>query len=1412
LTEELIAMRYHPSYLTSRRSGVVLLVVITLLTLFAVVGIAFVLFAQSEAIAARVSREVETVQRPDMDPEMLHAYFLSQLIYGTNNPASQMCFQSLAENLYGSAGNTIAYNGMGRPAGFTQVDFSNQAQSPFLKYSPNVPYTYPDLNNLYLAAVRASDGAVLIPSFYRTTAQGGAIKLRAQLPFQPEDGNCDVKNLPDSPGLFNPATGKFTPNDSVWIDLGFPVMKAPDGRMYKPLFAPLIQDLDNRVNVNASGNILGNIGGGYWGSSHQGWSPGEMLLDKIIGNNEAGNIFMGNQQQRNSAKGRYDPTLWNSFWAGGGWGGRSTEELAFQYAPGGHFYSSTNLDTWPNGFGQWSMPRAGSNFGFPWLSGAFTHGWYGRNDDVFNPCLYNYFDPRQNCYWLGSPPAQVSNDTWFRPSNLEALLRYGDRGSPALTSTLFMLCPQSLANPKTRRLLTTQSFDLCLPGVMPTILAAQQPPYQLAANGAAATPPAALTGQQLPAPQSQAAAQQPTPGSGEFGPNWGAVSSVGQFNNKLLNRINLNRSFVDYPMLNGQNGIDPNGYMTALQNRQAMCQEIFNVLCAVTGAGNPATATPGTPQYDALRWLAQLAVNLVDYVYYPGPQQANCAAAAPDDIATPFNWNPAQVSSINNGWVFGTVLPRLVVNEAYIQVDNTQADQMNKPQMATKYDINAWVELHNPFSADNGGSQVGGYRGIPTPMNGTARLYFPGANGAQGYAGYRLLIAQTVGDATQVDNRSTTMLQNNNVLGVPSNIMAVVDQYTADPKVQNVTLNGDALNQVVPNYQNGANPPLQACATGQNQGFYVLAPGTPQGAQQPAYFPGTSSMTNPFFGTLPVQEQAATTAGDPTLNLPNGGANTNSSMHYQFAPQTPANYTGNAFVQKLNHTIVLQRLACPYLPYQPNPQSNTSPFNPYVTVDGMLQVPIYDNVQIDGAGQHQPPQQQTRCSVGRNQPYAANFSQQVNQVPNPMGMGTVQNTFFGPNVQNSAGQTNAFAYSWLVHMNRPVINQMELLHVSGYKPHLLTQMFMTLPTNPNSGAPTPAGMFTHRAPWLQSNAMIYRALEFFEGGLRPQWTPIGGRFPGRINLNTVWDVDTFNALCSQMGINYFTQQGVTDVYNKMIASRTPNTVPGTTDNPFWSLAAPFGNPIYPNGNGVSNTLLRPDPNPAATYQMMGNVPKLLFETDPNANPAEMQNDPNTGQPTSHPYLNYELLTKIFGNSTVRSNVFAVWITVGFFEVTSTGALGNEIGRSENRHVRHRMFAVLDRTALTVALNPQAASPVPAVPLAPGPRPWFINALSPVTQAGQATITVPTLSGNYEEATWSIQQGTQLVVDSGANQEVVTVTGVNAVGLQFTANFQNPHPTGFAISNALLGNPGPQPVFDPRNPLYQGVVRYFSIIE
>ena len=99
----------------------------------------------------------------------------------------------------------------------------------------------------------------------------------------------------------------------------------------------------------------------------------------------------------------------------------------------------------------------------------------------------------------------------------------------------------------------------------------------------------------------------------------------------------------------------------------------------------------------------------------------------------------------------------------------------------------------------------------------------------------------------------------------------------------------------------------------------------------------------------------------------------------------------------------------------------------------------------------------------------------------------------------------------------------------------------------------------------------------------------------------------------------------------------------------------------------------------------------------------------------------------------------------------------------------------------------------------------MNSTAPAPQ----TVAVASLSGTYDGKPWSIQPGTQLVVDVGPNQELVTVTQVMGTN-QFQAVFSNTHPEGFLMNlNSLPGNPGPQPSYDPRQD--SDVVRYLSMI-
>ena len=74
----------------------------------------------------------------------------------------------------------------------------------------------------------------------------------------------------------------------------------------------------------------------------------------------------------------------------------------------------------------------------------------------------------------------------------------------------------------------------------------------------------------------------------------------------------------------------------------------------------------------------------------------------------------------------------------------------------------------------------------------------------------------------------------------------------------------------------------------------------------------------------------------------------------------------------------------------------------------------------------------------------------------------------------------------------------------------------------------------------------------------------------------------------------------------------------------------------------------------------------------------------------HPYYRTELIQKMSNLTTPRTHQFAVWLTVGFFEVAQSGdraqlvpdVIGPEIGASSGSIVRNRAFFVIDRSKAT----------------------------------------------------------------------------------------------------------------------------------
>jgi hypothetical protein len=836
----------------------------------------------------------------------------------------------------------------------------------------------------------------------------------------------------------------------------------------------------------------------------------------------------------------------------------------------------------------------------------------------------------------------------------------------------------------------------------------------------------------------------------------------------------------------------------AQADRQQFARDIFDYLRAVTGAPTPVLPVTSNA-FLTNRWLAQLAVNIVDFI-------------DEDDYSTPFNWFTDTAAKPNVPYfVYGTELPRLVLNEVYSQWANDPSDSQGN----ARFRVGVWLELLNtlysPPNTANPGNAPWPY-GTTVGYKDDGNVWLEVNNPANNthYPIYRVLLA----DATQATG-GTFVLDDT---GAPNDPKAVVN--TATP---------------------WSNAP---------QGRWKVLPANQQYAEG-----GTADQNIGFYTLGPTPAQFAAEHWVPT-----GGLTAT-------ADQLSYLYPINAIPQP---DVFLQRLLCPYL--QPN-SDPTSPFyNPYITVDYVKWDPRVNPARLqdgrlrinNGQLNQNYVQLANRVSFGRNQPYAGDVTQLVDQRPNPAAANQPRNTFFRHNgVENNNpnpttnGQTLRLPFDWLVHLDRQLLSPMELLFVSGYRPYELTQAFV----KDTSTTPTLATGIaqSHRAPWFYEDPVfgssrLHRFLELVAthsqaAGVRP-----GGRAPGKININTLWDIQVFRALCDAQPGNAFRDPTVNNnvpqpdtfvdqVFMRLMQQRTPNfPLPGQPDiaggdRPFGSLAVGLAagtDALTSTARGSGSTLLR------------GDVSATLFDRllDPylrdGAIPPPGTPLPPPG-PTAqrNPYQRYELLNKLFNNLTTRSNVFAVWLTVGFFEVAQDVngnyvgeqvrpvKLGAEVGKAEGRNVRHRLFAIVDRTNLQVwpTFDPISGTPTvqtrlkTANDVMPLNTPLQISSINPANVDatkqwnllvnGQISAAAPTVSGaniSNPDRSWAIQPGSVLTIDPDTdNEETVTVQGTAP---NLFATFTRPHGNGAIVISR--GNPGPWPRYDPRKDT--AVVPYFAVID
>src|SRR5262249_44488722 len=125
-----------------------------------------------------------------------------------------------------------------------------------------------------------------------------------------------------------------------------------------------------------------------------------------------------------------------------------------------------------------------------------------------------------------------------------------------------------------------------------------------------------------------------------------------------------------------------------------------------------------------------------------------------------------------------------------------------------------------------------------------------------------------------------------------------------------------------------------------------------------------------------------------------------------------------------------------------------------------------------------------RFSIGRRQPYSAFRTQWVQQAPQGAPNTAAQTTFFRHNgIEPTAAnqlnppQTlgrvpqgmNRHEFDVLFHADRQLVSPAELLHMSGFAPHLLTQQFV----QPVNGV-TQAHQHAASTAFLDQRSRLYR--------------------------------------------------------------------------------------------------------------------------------------------------------------------------------------------------------------------------------------------------------------------------------------------------------------------------------------------------
>jgi hypothetical protein len=207
---------------------------------------------------------------------------------------------------------------------------------------------------------------------------------------------------------------------------------------------------------------------------------------------------------------------------------------------------------------------------------------------------------------------------------------------------------------------------------------------------------------------------------------------------------------------------------------------------------------------------------------------------------------------------------------------------------------------------------------------------------------------------------------------------------------------------------------------------------------------------------------------------------------------------------------------------------------------------------------------------------------------------------------------------------------------------------------------------------------LHRLLDFVEVPSPYAFALNSFRYPGKINLNTIGDDRVYAALQGSY-FGWLSQGNLEQEFINFDDSKRRIEL-GTS----FPTEIPF-----PFRSSFSANLV-----PEQSMVVRSAQPTILRGAYPD-NPAKPLFGPSSENPPDNLAMNYDrssyfrniVRQRLANLTTTRSSVFAVWVTVGFFEVDqNNGMILSEVGLEDGSAQRHRGFFMVDRS-IPVAFEP-----------------------------------------------------------------------------------------------------------------------------